>query len=1208
MNKREIKKAIRDIENSSLFDKVFYLKNYSDVRRLDMDPIEHYVRYGAYKGYAPNDWFDGEYYRSTYPDVDESGLNPFVHYLRYGRKEGRLCHPEEEAQSTETAQGREWTEEEKEWYRIIEESGLFDGEYYWNTYEDARLDGREPLAHYIEIGAYKGYAPNEWFDVESYWVDHPDLVQSGINPFVHYITQKKEGNEKREIIPKKLFVVIGVPRSGLTLTTAILGAQRNVTPWFLPYATRKDFGIEPFENPEDLCKKYNEAFPGLPIHSTMVISESSAEDANLEFLAHSLRNLEQSGVDIEVFWLMRDIRESYLSLHDAARLYWGAEEDQLSYDSFCRHLELVQRSFRAIFENFYRYNPRIIAFEHLMEGYAFFREHLGLSWVEEKEHSKLTSLPVAGDPFFTKSDRVMRDRSDRRKKEWQEHCHSLEEVWTTEQKEFIDWYHRIKNELGDGSPIQPFAIGRGREKFDEDYYRAHCENLPENIDLWSHYLESGFRSDTWPNSWFDVSWYRSNAYGKREIPELIHFETVGWPFFHIGEEKESGRMEDLKIIDPETFEITPDLLIEVPKFESPKVSILIPQYNQENYTLACIQSIVENTEGVSYEIIVMDDKSPNPSATEIERNLKNVKFVVNGINYGFLKNCNKGAEFAVGEYILFLNNDTNVQPGWLSSLVELIESSDDIGMVGSRLVYPDGRQQEAGGIIWNDASGWNFGRLDDPNKPEYNYVKESDYLTGAAMMIRASLWKEIGGFDERYVPAYFEDSDLAFEVRKHGYRAMYQPKSVVIHFEGISHGTDVGTGTKRYQVINRENFIEKWKDVLERDQFPNGQEVFLARDRSRFKKHLLMIDHYLPHFDQDAGSRTVFGYLQMFTEAGYQVHFIGDNFYNYPGTPYLEALTQMGVEVLYGNWYANHWEDWLKENGQYLDYVFLNRPHISEKYIDVVREKTNATIIYYGHDLHFLRELREYQLSGNEEKLQASEEWKVKELTLMRKADVSFYPSETEVETVHEIDPNINIQSIPAYLFSDFSFCSREVYKTLNIMFVGGFSHYPNVDGVLWFVEEVFPLILEKRPDIHFHIIGSKPPEEIISLDKHPNIHVVGYVTDDELRNYYELSRIAVVPLRFGAGVKGKVVEALYQQIPIVTTSVGAEGLKEAERYMIVADEARQFAIEVLSLYDDEERLQLLSEGGRRYCSKYFSREAAKKALEKYFEFNEGVG
>ena len=152
------------------------------------------------------------------------------------------------------------------------------------------------------------------------------------------------------------------------------------------------------------------------------------------------------------------------------------------------------------------------------------------------------------------------------------------------------------------------------------------------------------------------------------------------------------------------------------------------------------------------------------------------------------------------------------------------------------------------------------------------------------------------------------------------------------------------------------------KKNLDKSNFHNAQDVFLARDRSSKKKHLLFVDHYLPHYDQDAGSKATLQYLKIFVKNNIQVHFIGDNFYDYPDTPYLETLTQMGIEVLYGNWYANHWQEWINENGHYFDYVILSRPHIAEKYIDIVRESSDAKIIYFGHDLHFLRERREYEI------------------------------------------------------------------------------------------------------------------------------------------------------------------------------------------------------------------------------------------------------
>lgn len=213
----------------------------------------------------------------------------------------------------------------------------------------------------------------------------------------------------------------------------------------------------------------------------------------------------------------------------------------------------------------------------------------------------------------------------------------------------------------------------------------------------------------------------------------------------------------------------------------PMVSIVIPVYNQIHYTYACLASILEHTRDVVYEVIIADDVSTDATA-ELSKFTENVIICRNETNQGFLRNCNQAAKAARGKYVMFLNNDTQVTEGWLSSLVNLIESDPTIGMVGSKLVYPDGRLQEAGGIIFRDGSGWNYGRLDDPDKPEYNYVKDVDYISGAAILLSSDLWKRIGGFDDRFAPAYCEDSDLAFEVRKAGLRVVYQlyPRSFIL--------------------------------------------------------------------------------------------------------------------------------------------------------------------------------------------------------------------------------------------------------------------------------------------------------------------------------------------------------------------------------------------------------------------------------------------
>jgi GT2 family glycosyltransferase/ubiquinone/menaquinone biosynthesis C-methylase UbiE len=650
-------------------------------------------------------------------------------------------------------------------------------------------------------------------------------------------------------------------------------------------------------------------------------------------------------------------------------------------------------------------------------------------------------------------------------------------------------------------------------------------------------------------------------------------------------------------------------VIEFPRFEIPAVSIVIPAYDGWDITYKCLASIKENTLGVSYEVIVGDDASTDETK-DINNYIKNIVVIRNEKNLGFLHNCNHAATYAKGKYILFLNNDTEVRPAWLSSMVDLMEKDESIGMTGSKLIYPDGKLQEAGGIIWKDASGWNFGLNQNAGAPEFNYVKEVDYISGASIILRTQLWKEIGGFDKRYTPAYCEDSDLAFEIRKRGYKVVYQPLSEVIHFEGYSHGTDKNEGIKgseikAYQKLNNEKFKEKWRNVLLEEHFPGGENVFWARDRSRNRKTILVIDHYVPHFDKDAGSKTVFQYLKLFVSLNMNVKFIGDNFYRHE--PYTTVLQQLGIEVLYGPHYANNWRQWILDNHDKFDFVLLNRPHISIKYIDFIKEHTQAKILYYGHDLHFVRLAKQHKIENKKELLEEAEKWKEVELSLFNKADIVLTPSPDERDEIKNLQTQKNVFAISPYIFDTDSAPVYNFSERRDILFIGGFTHAPNKDAVLWFAQEIWPAAKQKIGDAKFLIAGSNVPAEVRSLASE-DIHVLGFVTEEVLQNLYSKVKLVVIPLRYGAGVKGKTVEAMFHGVPIVSTEFGLEGLPAGySAFLKSYDAAEDFSGQVIALYNDDLALQDLSKRESSYINNNFGHAAAIATITSILKINTDI-
>lgn len=630
-------------------------------------------------------------------------------------------------------------------------------------------------------------------------------------------------------------------------------------------------------------------------------------------------------------------------------------------------------------------------------------------------------------------------------------------------------------------------------------------------------------------------------------------------------------------------------LIDIPLSQNPQVSVIIPVYGQMAYTLHCLASIAANPPAAAFEVIVVDDGSKDETAAVL-KNVKGIRIISQAENLGFIKSCNRGAAEARGDYLHFLNNDTEVTPGWLDELLRTFCEFPGTGLAGSRLIYPDGRLQEAGGIIWRDGTAGNFGRMQDPLLPVFNYAREVDYCSGASIMVSKSLFAEAGGFDEYYLPAYAEDADLALKIRDKGYRVIYQPLSTIIHYEGGTSGTSTASGVKAHQIDNLKKLRERWKSRLAKHQ-PAGENVDDAKDR-RATRRALVIDLCTPTPDQDAASIIVFNMMLLLREMNFQVTFIPeDNFLNMP--PYTQALQRAGIETLYAPYFTTVRQH-LKESGNRYDLALLIRPVVVERYAaDVRKFSPGVKILFHTIDLHFLRMEREAGLQSDSTKQKEALEMKARELAAMRAADSTIVVSHAEEDLLSREAPDVRVRVFPLILNAEGTVVPYGERK--DIIFVGGYQHHPNIDAVRYFVSDIMPLLRKRLPGVRFHAVGSKPPADISALACE-DVIVTGFV--ENLAPLLDRMRVSVAPIRFGAGIKGKVGTAMCAGLPVVATQLAAEGMSLSDgKNILIADGAKQFTDAIVKLYEDESLWNRISQNSVAFADKAWGGRVAWKNL-----------
>lgn len=631
----------------------------------------------------------------------------------------------------------------------------------------------------------------------------------------------------------------------------------------------------------------------------------------------------------------------------------------------------------------------------------------------------------------------------------------------------------------------------------------------------------------------------------------------------------------------------------------PTASVVIPVHGQLPLTLRCLHSLAASGDTTSIEVIVVNDASPDNTA-DVLPHIEGLVYLQNESNLGFIGSCNAGAAVARGEFLVFLNNDTLVQPGWLDSLLATFRQFPDTGLTGSKLVYPDGRLQEAGGIVYRSGAAANYGRNADPTEPRFNFVREVDYCSGACIAIPAKVFSQLGGFDRHYAPAYFEDTDLGMRVREIGLKVRYQPASVVVHLEGASSGTDVRAGVKSYQVLNQQKFRERWAARLanhardpDRSDVDDAAAIRAATHRDQ--RRILVIDSYTPTPDRDSGSVRMVELMKLLVEEGCSVVFMSQNL-SHDGR-YTEALQQFGIEAWWQPW-VRYLPHWFAPNGKRFDAIIVSRHYVLMPLLPMLRELApQARIVFDTVDLHFLREQREAEQTGGESSRSAASRTQRTELSLVRKVDTTWVVSQVEKDLLLSMAPQADI-SVVSNIHS-VAEDTPDFEQRCDLVFVGSFRHPPNVDAARWLVLEIFPLVRKSLPEIRLHLVGADAPESFAQYGEIEGVLVRGHVPD--LEALLDTARISLAPLRYGAGIKGKVNQSLSRGLPVVATGCAVEGMSLTDGQDVLrADTAEGFAQAVIRLYDDPALWRKLRKGGLENTRLHFSRDTARKSLKEW--------
>jgi GT2 family glycosyltransferase/glycosyltransferase involved in cell wall biosynthesis len=666
------------------------------------------------------------------------------------------------------------------------------------------------------------------------------------------------------------------------------------------------------------------------------------------------------------------------------------------------------------------------------------------------------------------------------------------------------------------------------------------------------------------------------------------------------------QVEKLNIVENLTRELAVFLAsghrLSFPAAKAPDVSVIIVLFNQAHFTLQCLRALLAHS-GVSLELILVDNCSTDRTP-ELLAKLDNVRILRNRENAGFVLGVNQAAANITGRTILLLNSDAFIRKGALKIALQTLGSDERIGAVGGRLILPSGQLQEAGSIVWSDASAHGYGRNFSPEAGEVMFRRDVDYCSAAFLLTTRVLFERMGGLDPVYAPAYYEDADYCLRLWQAGFRVVYEPLAVVDHYE---YGSETRDGASTALMNrNRKRFRLRHANTLQCHHFPTSQaNILFARNHIDANLRLLVIDIGVPLSALGTGFPRMRAILNEAVAAGWFVTLYP---LDSPSVNWEAAYSELAREIeICGERGVSGLAEFLAERSGYYHTILVSRPDNMARFKEAVSSQPHVVagsrVIYDAEAIFAAREILCAELEGRPLTAADADAMITQEIKLTADVDAVVTVSPSEAQLMRERQPG------PVYVLShptcpEWDAPSWEART--GFLFVGRLLEKtaPNYQGLTWFLRLVWPAIRTTLNEVNLLVVGALHPEhtELIKA----GVQLLGRVED--LEPLYNRARLFVSPIRFAAGVPIKILEAGAAGLPVVGTKLMAKQLGWEPGVEIEAtDEPTEMAKSAIALYRDSARWERMRTAALHRLARDYSDTAFRSRLRAFLQGDDPV-